>query len=73
MTKMTKEIFSKYIEERALKENCSHIEAIISHCEETGFEVEMVKNFINKNLKSKIEEEAKNLRLISGKSATLPI
>lgn len=72
-TKSDRQKFSQYIERRAIDENISHIEAIVAHCEETGFEIEMVKSLINMSLKKKIEEEAKALRMLPGRSAKLPL
>lgn len=65
--------FSQMIERRAIETGCTHIEAIVAYCEETGLEIEMVKLLINQQLKKKIEDEAKNLRLLPGRSAKLPL
>jgi len=65
--------FSQYIERKAIDDNCSHMEAIINHCEQTGLEIEMVKTLINTQLKKKIEAEAKALRMLPGHSAKLPL
>lgn len=73
MEKLDKTSFSQYIEKRAIDEGCSCIDAIVNHCEETGFEIEMVKSLVNVSLKKKIEEEAKALRLLPGLSAKLPL
>lgn len=73
-TSADKDQFSMMIEKRAIEENCSHIEAIVAHCEETGLEIEMVKTLINIQLKKKIEVEARNLRLLTGgNSNKLPL
>lgn len=71
--KLSKQKFSQYIEERSMKENSSCIETIINYCEETNFEIEMIKTLVNSSLKKKIEEEAKSLRMLPGKSAKLPL
>ena len=73
-TSADKDQFSIMIEKRSIEEGCSHIEAIIAHCEETGLEIEMVKSLINIQLKKKIEVEARSLRmLIGGNPSKLPI
>lgn len=73
-TSADKDQFSIMIETRAVNEGCSHIDAIVAHCEQTGLEIEMVKSLINIQLKKKIEAEARNLRMIKGgKSTGLPI
>lgn len=65
--------FSQMIEHRAIENGCTHIEAIVAHCDETGLEIEMVKVLINQQLKKKIEAEAKALRLLPGRSDKLPL
>lgn len=73
-TSADKDQFSIMIETRAINEGCSHIDAIVSHCEETGLEIEMVKTLINIQLKKKIEAEARTLRMIKGGGSTrLPV
>jgi hypothetical protein len=68
-----KEQFSQMIQRKAVDEDSNCIEAIVAFCEESGMEIEMVKNLIDANLKAKIESEAQSLRLISGNSASLPL
>jgi len=73
-TSADKDQFSIMIETRAINDKCSHIDAIISHCEETGLEIEVVKSLINIQLKKKIEAEARTLRMIKGGNASrLPV
>lgn len=71
--KLSKQTFSQYVEQRAMRENISCIDVIVSYCEETGFEIEMIKSLVNVSLKRRIEEEAKSLRMLPGRSAKLPL
>lgn len=50
----------------------SLIDAIVAHCEETGFEIEMAATLLTPPIKSKIAEEAQELNLMK-KSPRLPI
>lgn len=65
--------FSQMIERTAVDQGISHIDAIVSHCERTGLEIEMVKSLVNISLKKKLEEEGKALRYIKGKGNSLPL
>lgn len=74
MTKPDEKVkFSQIIEEVAVKQGITHIEAIVAHCEITGLEIEMVKSLITPQLKKKIEQEAIDLRFLPGKGSRLPI
>jgi len=64
--------FSLFIEELAEKLNCSRMDAIIEHCNETDLEVDVVSTLISPSLKSKLIEEAQELHLLK-KSSKLPI
>lgn len=64
--------FSLMIEEKASKLKCSHMDAILYHCKETGLEVEVASTLISTVLKSKIREEAQELNLIK-KTSKLPL
>ena len=56
--------FSEMIEKRALSQGSSHMETIVSYCEEIGLEVEAVKGLITKSLKDKIQLEAEDLHYL---------
>jgi len=71
-TLSTKEAFSQNIERIAIEQHVSHIEAIVSYCEENNLEIEFVDKLISKPLKEKIEEEAKKLRYLP-RGSTLPL
>ena len=64
--------FSLMIEEKASKLKCSHMDAILYHCKETGLEIEVAATMISSALKAKIREEAQELNLLK-KSSKLPI
>ena len=71
-TREERNTFSMMIEERAKKHDCSHMEAIIDYCEETGLELEVAGSLVNSTLKAKIEEEARDLRYLP-KGSKLPL
>ena len=74
MTKPDEKLkFSQGIEEANVKHGITHIEAIVSHCEKTGLEIEMVKGLVTPQLKKKLEQEAIDLRFLPGKGSTLPL
>ena len=64
--------FSEMISKKSVQLQCSHMEAIVHHCEETGLEVEIASTLISSALKSKITEEAINDNLIK-RGNQLPI
>ena len=64
--------FSLMIADMATKMKCSHMDAILEHCKQTGLEVEVASTLISTVLKSKIREEAQELNLIK-KTSKLPL
>ena len=64
--------FSILVENLAEKLKCSHMDAILQHCKETGLEIEVASTLISSALKSKIKEEAQELNLIK-KTSKLPL
>lgn len=64
--------FSDLINELAVKENMTRMEAIVHHCEQTGLEIDVASTLISSALKSKIREEAQDLNLLK-KTARLPV
>lgn len=69
-----KDKFSQMIEERALRDNISHIEAIVEYCAKMNLEIEIVKGLVNKSLKDKVEDEARSLNMIvGGRGSRLPL
>ena len=64
--------FSELINDLAMKEKMTRIEAIVYHCEQTGLEVDVASTLISSALKSKIREEAQEANLLK-KTAKLPL
>ena len=64
--------FSDLINEIAVRESMTRMEAIIHHCEQTGLEVDVASTLVSSALKSKIREEAQELNLLK-KTARLPV
>lgn len=64
--------FSEMISKKSFQLQCSHMEAIVHHCEETGMEIDVVSTLISNGLKAKIREEAQDLNLLK-KSSKLPL
>jgi hypothetical protein len=56
--------FAKTIEEMMRKHRCNHIDAIVEYCRETGLEIEVAASLVNSNLKSKIESDAQEMRMM---------
>ena len=71
-SKEEKNTFSLMIENKALTDSSSHMEAILDHCERTGLEVEVAASLVNAALKAKLENEAVALRFLP-KTNKLPI
>ena len=64
--------FSDLINELAVNERMTRLEAIIYHCEQTGLEIDVASTLISSALKSKIREEAQEANLLK-KTARLPV
>ena len=64
--------FSELINDLAVKEGLTRLEAIVYHCEQTGLEVDVASTLISSALKSKIREEAQESNLLK-KTARLPV
>lgn len=72
-TKEECRVFSALIENMVQNNrDMTYIDAIVEHCKETGFEIEMAATLLTAPLKSKITEEAESLNLIK-KTNRLPI
>jgi hypothetical protein len=72
-TKEECRVFSAIIEELVQNNrDMTYIDAIVEHCKDTGFEVEMAATLLTASLKAKITEEAESLNLIK-KTNRLPI
>ena len=64
--------FSTLIEQLAIKLDCTRLDAIVHHCDESGLEIEIASTLLSNALKSKIREESELVNLVK-KSAKLPI
>lgn len=64
--------FSDLIENVSYEENCSLVDAIVYHCDNTGLEIEVAATLISPVLKQKIKEEAEENNLMK-KTSKLPI
>jgi uncharacterized protein YeaC (DUF1315 family) len=63
------------IEKLVKDKNIEYLEAVILYCEKNNLEVETVATIIKQNqiIKSKIQYEAENLKMVKRGSARLPI
>jgi len=64
--------FSLGVERLAIKYDIGYTEAVIAYCDEHGIEMDIAPKLINKPLKDKLENEARNLNLLP-KIGSLPI
>lgn len=66
--------FSMKIEELVWMKDISYMDAIVLHCEETGFEIELAAKLVSGALKSKIQLEAEELNFLpKSNTAKLPL
>ena len=65
--------FSLLIENMARTLRCSHMDAILEHCKETGFEIEVASTLISPKLKSMIRDEAMSMNMLKKEGASLPL
>lgn len=70
---MTQRKFSENAESISRKKKMSYIDAVLHVCEEQNIDPYDIKNLISPSLKSKIEAEAMNLRLIKKQTNTAEI
>lgn len=63
------------IETIVKKRNLEYIDAVIYYCEKNNLEIETMAEIIKQNsaMKSKIQIEAENLKMVRRSSARLPI
>lgn len=71
-TREEKDIFSEMILLRAERLNTDIMDAILTHCEEIGLEVEVAASLVNETLRERISEQAETLNYIE-KSSRLPL
>jgi hypothetical protein len=67
--------FAKEIEKMVKEKNIEYFEAVLLYCEKHDLEVETIAAVVKQNsaLKSKIQIEAENLKMLKKSSARLPI
>lgn len=63
-TKEEMRIFSEIIEQIVRERKIDYMDAVLLHCEETGFEVELAASLLTPPIKSKISEEAQAMNMI---------
>ena len=56
--------FSEIIEQIVLAKRIDYMDAVLLHCEETGFEVELAATLLTPPIKAKISEEAQAMNLM---------
>ena len=56
--------FSEIIEKIVKEKRVEYMDAVIMHCEEIGFEVELAATLLTPPIKAKISEEAQAMNLI---------
>jgi hypothetical protein len=71
-TKEEQRVFSAIIDDMVKTKRIGYIEAVLLHCEETGFEVELAATLLTTPIKSKINDEAQAGNMIK-KVNKLPI
>jgi predicted transposase YbfD/YdcC len=64
--------FSDAINEIAIEQSITRMDAIVFYCEQTGIEVDVAATLVSSALKSKIREEAQELNLLK-RTAQLPL
>lgn len=71
-TKEEQRLFSAIIEDLVKTKRIGYMEAVLLHCEETGFEIELAATLLTTPIKSKINDEAQAGNMIK-KVNKLPI
>ena len=61
---LTKEDFSRKIENYVILNNCSYIDATIAICENKEIEFSIISKLLNKPILEKIQEEGRSLNLL---------
>ena len=65
--------FESKIKSQMMSKSMNIIDSIVDFCEKNGIEIETVSSLISPRMKSEIETEAINSRMIISKKARLPI
>ena len=72
-TKEEIKAFSIMIEELARRLQTNHIDAIVEHCKESGFEIEVASSLISPRLKGIIRDEAYHMNMLKKDGNRLPL
>lgn len=71
-SKEEQRLFSLIIEDIVKDKRITYLDAILFHCEQTGFEIEMAATLLTAPVKSKINDEAQAVNMIK-KVRQLPL
>lgn len=69
---LTKNKFSKMVEDAVRLKNLSYIDAIVDLCEKNNIEIADIKKFLSTSIKNKLEVEAQALNFMP-KGNSLPL
>ena len=69
---ISKEEFSKKVEDRVSVKNCSYIDAVIYILEENSLDVSLSSKFLTKPIIEKLQEEGQKMNILSKKNKTSP-
>lgn len=72
-TREEKNTFSNIILERAQILSTDHLDAMVTYCEENDLEIEVASTLVNEVLKTRIQQDAQDLRYIAKTITRLPI
>jgi hypothetical protein len=72
LTNITKEEFSKKVENRVSKRKATYLETIIDLQEEYGLDYSLIAKLLSQPLIEKLESEGRNINLIKKSKNTLP-
>ena len=61
---LSKQKFTRMIQDTVARTKLSHIDAIVHICEENNLEIEDVKKYISEPIKEKLEDEARRLNFL---------
>jgi hypothetical protein len=56
--------FSELIEELVYQRDIEYMDAVITHCNETGFEIELAASLLSSPIQAKIGEEAQAMNMM---------
>jgi hypothetical protein len=72
LTNITKEEFSKKVENRVSKRKATYLETIIDLQEEYGLEYSLIAKLLSQPLIEKLESEGRNINIIKKSKNSLP-